>query len=131
MLCIGLNPPNADHENDDPTIGILLRCLREMGYGRLQMMNLYGIIEPRSEDLNNHPDKLGDNDKWLTETASEVQDIIFCWGGFKGLEHRVKQVTSMFPGGLCFGKNRDGSPLHPMALMWQGMLGTDVKLIRF
>lgn len=130
-LCIGLNPSTADHENNDPTIGILIRCLKEIGYGGFQMMNLYGIIEPKSGNLNNYPDKLGDNDKWLIETAKEVKDIIFCWGAFRGLEYRVKQVRAMFPEGQCFGKNLDGSPLHPMAIMWQGMLGTEIKLSPF
>lgn len=130
-LCIGLNPSTADAEKDDPTIRILIKALTHLGYGGLRMMNLYAIIESKSKNLGNYPDKLSNNDQWLEAIAYGVQQIVFCWGAFKGLEHRVKQVRTLFPSAYCFGKSKDGHPIHPMALMYGGVLTEDIKLIKF
>jgi len=116
-MCIGLNPSTANAENDDPTIRILIATLTSLKFGGFKMMNLYAIIESKSKNLMSHPDKLGLNDQWLEATAYSVQQIIFCWGSFKGIDHQVKHVEQMFPSAYCFGKNKDGSPMHRMSLM--------------
>ncbi len=126
-MCIGLNPSIAGRigkdgkEKDDPTIGILTRTLRSLGYGGLKMCNLFALISSKPEKLFTVPDNQGSNYQWLETTAYGVQEIIFCWGNFKGIDYRAKRVMEMFPSGKCFAKNQDGSPMHPMAIMWQGL----------
>lgn len=128
-MCIGLNPSNAGGEKDDPTINILVRTLENLGYGELKMCNLYAFIASKPSKLFSVPDTLGMNDVWLKTTAAGVQDVVFCWGDFKGIEYRAKKIKAMFPDAKCFSKNRTGTPLHPMAIMWQGL--TIENLIKF
>lgn len=136
-LCIGLNPSKAGKlkkdgtEYDDPTIRRLIDVLGELGFGGLYMMNLYALVSPKPSKLFEVPDNLGSNDQWLITSAYGAQEIIFCWGAFKRIEHRVKKVREMFPSAKCFGKNKDGSPWHPLALMYGGVKSSDVKLIKF
>lgn len=130
-MCIGLNPSKADSEKDDPTIRILIRMLQALGYGGFKMMNLYGLITPHPNDLRNSPDPVGINDQWLASTAYHVQDIIYFWGTFKHIEHRVKKVREILPEGKCFGKTQNGYPWHPMALMYLGVAPKNVKLLSF
>lgn len=130
-MCIGLNPSNADAEEDDPTIRILVNSLNQLGFGGLRMTNLYAYISSKPKMLFEVPDPQGQNDSWLVTTAHGCQEIIFCWGGFKKIEFRAKKISAMFPSGKCFSKNSDGSPMHPMAIMWQGIAKEELRLIKF
>jgi len=128
-MCIGLNPSKAGAKRDDPTIGILIRTLKELGFGGLRMVNLYAYISSKPSKLFEVSDPQGQNDAWLLTTAHGCQEVIFCWGAFKKISWRAKKVSEMFPSAKCFGKNLDKSPLHPMAIMWQGL--TITKLIPY
>jgi hypothetical protein len=130
-MCIGLNPSNADAEKDDPTIRILIKNLSHLGFGGLRMLNLYALVSSKPKKLFEVPDAIGLNDAWLKTTAFNCQVVIFCWGSFKGTEWRVKKVSEMFPFAKCFGFNKDGTPMHPMALMYSGTKPADVKLISY
>lgn len=125
-MCIGLNPSNANAEDDDPTIRILVNSLDKLGFGGLRMCNLYAYISSKPKKLFEIPDPQGKNDAWLLTTAHGCQEIIFCCGGFAKIEYRAKKISEMFPDGKCFAYNKDGSPLHPMAIMWQGI--KDIEL---
>lgn len=129
-MCIGLNPSNADAEEDDPTIRILVNSLNKLGFGRLRMTNLYAYISSKPKMLFEIPDPQGENDAWLQTTAHGCQEIIFCWGGFAKIEYRAKKVSEMFPDAKCFTFNKDGSPLHPMAIMWQGIKEIELKTFK-
>lgn len=120
-MCIGLNPSNANAEKNDPTINILIKTLTSLGFGGLRMVNLYAYISSKPSKLFEVADPQNENDAWLVTTAYGCQEIIFCWGSFKNIEYRAKKVMEMFPSSKCFAKNTNGTPLHPMAIMWQGL----------
>lgn len=130
-MCIGLNPSTANEGHDDPTILRLISTLDILGYGGLKMTNLYGLISSKPEALQSCPDPLKENDKYLLTTAHTVQDIIFCWGTFKQAEYRARKVIQLFPDGKCFGKNKNGSPWHPLAMMYKGLKANQAKLTFF
>lgn len=97
----------------------------------LKMVNLYALITPVPAELFKHNNPLGMNVEWLQTTAYSCQEIIFCWGAFKKIEYRVKQVQKMFPSALCFGKNQDGSPWHPRAMTYAGIKYDQATLMKF
>jgi hypothetical protein len=115
-MCIGLNPSTANAESNDPTIESLIRILTHNGYGGLYMVNLFALISPYPEDLRKCPDPVKDNDRWLRKTRELCSDVIYCWGNFKQVQYRVKHVTPWFTSAKCFGKNKNGSPKHPLYL---------------
>lgn len=131
VMCIGLNPSKANGVKDDSTINILINALQWLGYGGFKMMNLYALITPHPDELFSVPDALGDNDKWITDTAAICKDIIFCWGAFKNIEYRAKKMIKAFPNALCFGHTAKGSPWHPRALHYAGILSHQTSTIPF
>lgn len=136
-MCIGLNPSTAGSkkqdgtEKDDATITRLISSLKGLGYGGFYMVNLYAYITPHPEKLFSVPNALGDNDIWIANTSLITQEQIFCWGAFKSIEYRAKRMMQLFPDAMCFGKNADGSPWHPRALMYKGYKGDEASLTRF
>lgn len=119
-MCIGLNPSTANGDKDDPTIGILKRMLTHLGYGGFYMMNLFAYISSKPEALLTCENPLGDNDKKLIEVANLCQDVIACWGNFKQAEKRIEEVLPKYPNAKCFGRNKNGTPYHPLAMMYNG-----------
>lgn len=116
-MCIGLNPSTANSVDDDPTISNLTRILKSCGYGGLYITNLFALISSNPEDLRQCPDPVKDNDAWLNRVYNICgEEIIFCWGAFPMAEYRAKQVVRQYPMAMCFGKNKGGSPKHPLYL---------------
>lgn len=118
VMVIGLNPSNANAEKDDPTISILKKMLSILGYGGFYMMNCFPYITSKPELLQHNPISNEWNDNMLTVTASNCSDIIFAYGAFKIIKEtgRDKELMEMFPNAKCFGKSKDGSPIHPLAM---------------
>jgi hypothetical protein len=56
----------------------------------------------------------------LKEVELICDDVIVCWGNFKQATDRIKEVLPKYPNALCFGKNKNGTPYHPLALMYNG-----------
>lgn len=115
-MCIGLNPSTANSEENDPTITRLVGILSVNGYGGFHMMNLYGLISTDPNGLTSHPNPEGENNKWVFNVRQLCQDVIFCWGNFRQAQHRGKKMALKYPEALCFGKNKNGSPKHPLYL---------------
>lgn len=119
-MCIGLNPSTANATKPDPTITNLIKMLKLLGYGGFYMTNLFAWISPNPKDLLSCDDPLGNNENVLSEVEQICDDVIVCWGNFKEAEDRIKDVLPRYPNALCFGVNQNGTPAHPLAMMYQG-----------
>lgn len=115
VMFIGLNPSTANGETDDPTIKSVLRISMHNGYGGVYMMNLFGVISPYPEVLQQSDiDPIGDNDMWHDSISRKCKDVVFAWGTFKEAKQRSEYYIEKYPKALCIGKNADGSPKHPL-----------------
>lgn len=114
IMFIGLNPSTANEVNNDPTIRRVIKFAFDWGYGAVCMMNLFALISPNPADLLTCDDPVGENDKWLGNTATKCDAIVFCWGAFPEARERAKKIMAMFPNSICLGINKDGSPKHPL-----------------
>jgi len=123
-MCIGLNPSTASAVKNDPTITNLAAMLKRLGYGGFYMMNLFAIISPKPEVILTCSDPIGENEKHLELVSRICQDVIFCWGNFKQAEKRILEVAPRYPNAKCFGKNKNGTPCHPLAMMYAGTVKT-------
>lgn len=132
VMCIGLNPSNANAEKNDPTINNLIAVLTRLGYGGFYMMNCYSYVTSDPKLLMHNPMSDKWNDNMLLVTAAICDGVVFAWGTFKVVSERGrdKELSEMFPLAKCFGKNLDGSPMHPMGLMYSGKLKT-AQLINY
>lgn len=123
-MCIGLNPSEARAIKNDPTISILIRMLTRLGYGGFYMMNLFAWVSSKPKDLLIVADPIGENDYYLKQVEALCKDVIVCWGNFKQARARIEIVLPNYPRALCFGKNANGTPWHPLGLMYNGTQGS-------
>ena len=115
---IGLNPSRANEDHNDQTIQKVMRFAHKSGAGGFYMLNLFPFITPYPDDL-----VVMDNDTVFNENIRHLIDYaknksektVFCWGAFNVLG-RDEMIKDMFPDALCLGKNKDGSPAHPLYL---------------
>ena len=113
IMFIGLNPSKANELKDDPTIRRVRRFAFDWGYGGVYMMNPFAFVTAYPDKLFQCADPLGDNDKWLIEISKKCNRIICAWGNFK-VKERDREVRRMFSLAYCLGKNKNGSPKHPL-----------------
>jgi hypothetical protein len=118
ILFIGLNPSRADDKINDPTITRCIGFARRWGYGQLFFGNLYSFRTPYPEQLVANLETAYDEqtDYHLKKMISESERVICAWGCWTFTEKRVKEVLEMIPNPYCLGKNKDGSPKHPLYL---------------
>lgn len=122
VMCIGLNPSTANADQDDQTIQNLRRILTKLGYGGFYMMNCFAYITSDPKLLKHNPMSDEWNNNVITVTAAKCEVIIFAWGNFAIVREtgRDKELEEMFPNAKCFGFNKNGTPMHPLALMYNG-----------
>lgn len=115
---IGLNPSTADANFDDPTIRRLIQFTRDFGYKGFEIRNLYAL---RCTD----PDKVDrsklislDNESVLSKCRGEK--IVLCYGKNRNWPDWywiIRKLELWYTDQLyCFGRNKDGSPKHPLYL---------------
>ena len=119
VLFVMLNPSTADANIDDPTIRRCIQFAKDNGFGSLYVGNLYAYRATNPKEIM----KLGfmdatgeDNEKHLNQMLSVCEKVIVAWGshGAKG----TFQMNQTLRGKdlWCLGKNKSGSPKHPLYL---------------
>lgn len=122
-LLIGLNPSTANDDADDPTINKLYSIVGAGGFGAFYMMNLFPFVS--SDPALIQKTELDINDEFLRSISFTTSAVVFCWGNFNAVGNRDLQMMKLFPNAYCFGKNKNGSPKHPLYLKY------DSKLIKY
>lgn len=118
FVVIGLNPSTADETTDDPTIRRCIGFAQRFGCGRLVMLNLFAFRATQPKDMLAALDPVGpQNDATLRTYAADPSSLftVAAWGTH-GSPERVAEVASIFSHLECFGRNKDGSPKHPLYL---------------
>lgn len=123
---IGLNPSTADENQNDPTIRRVISFAKSFGYGGVYMLNLFAYVTPYPEELNKCNNPVNYNDHYINQFAmGKSLNVVFCWGNFFIPYHRDVYIKNLFPYAFCLGKNKNGSPKHPLYLK------SDVTLIPY
>lgn len=117
LALVGLNPSTAGAERDDPTVRRCVRFARDLGFGQLVLVNLYGLRATRPAALFAHPDPVGDqNDEHVRRACAEADAVLVCWG-FNARWDRVTQIRPLLgESPLCLGTTAAGHPRHPLYL---------------
>lgn len=123
-MCIGLNPSKANADKNDNTINLLIHMLRLLDYGGFYMTNLFAFISSNPDDLLTCDDPMGENEWKLREIHAKCDVVITCWGDFKQAEKRRQEVMAQYPNTLCFGINKNGTPFHPRAMNYKGLINS-------
>lgn len=114
-----LNPSTADDIENDPTVERCERRARSMGFGGLEVINLFALRSTDRSALYTHPAPIGpENDSAILAAVYGAGKIICAWGTDGRLQGRDQQVLSLLRGvgiPLYFLRlNKDGTPQHPL-----------------
>ncbi|MDC1034524.1 DUF1643 domain-containing protein [Flavobacteriaceae bacterium] len=122
LLYIMFNPSIADDKIDDPTIRRLISFSKTFNYGGFYVANLYTYITPNPKIIDTSVGVKKNNLKIIMNLTNKVEDIVYAWGN-SIVEPR--ELRNLITSPLCFGKNTNGSPKHPL------YLSSKSKLIKF
>lgn len=117
VMFICLNPSTADAVSDDATVRRCVSFAKRWGYGRLFLMNLFGLRATDPRQLAKTEDPIGpDTNGWLTSRAAESTLVMASWGNGGILLNRDKQVRLLVPNLYALRVTKQGQPAHPLYL---------------
>ncbi|TNF21912.1 MAG: DUF1643 domain-containing protein [Rhodobacteraceae bacterium] len=119
LAFVMLNPSTADEKTNDPTIARCEKRARLLGFGGLDVVNLFAFRATDPADLRAAEAPVGpENDAFLTRACAEAQVILAAWGVHG--RHRDRDAEALplltaHPGKLhTLGLTRHGLPRHPL-----------------
>lgn len=116
IVWVMLNPSTADAVKNDRTIDAICAFSMQWCFTRIDVVNLYALRARDPRELWRCEDPVGpENDQWIRTTCAEADKVVCAWGG-QGAPDRVLAVARVLPLTNCWalGRNRDGSPKHPL-----------------
>lgn len=132
ILFIGLNPSTATYNTNDHTTTKLIEFTKRWDYGKYTLVNLFPYRATDHRELVNYTNNRSMiNRDIIRKHLGRTHLTIPMWGSIskipKHLHGEVPAIEQMIKSynPQCFGKNKDGSPKHPL------MLSYDTPLIKF
>jgi len=126
-----LNPSTADADHDDPTIKRCIGFAHREGFGRLEIVNLFGYMATEPASLFAAEDPVGaDNDSEIAQALTRADVVVVAWGNHgENDSTRTNIVLALIADSgkpiMCFGLTSKGHPRHPLYLR------SDAELIPF
>lgn len=121
LVVVGMNPSGADEAAGDRTVNRCCRFAEAWGFGALYMLNAMSIRLTKSTRLREASAvNLPENDKWIRRIAASGSKVLVAWGNPADGFQRAQAVEAILRSVcrrrnvVCFGKNRNGSPVHPL-----------------
>ena len=117
-----LNPSTADEIDLDPTVTRCRRRAEALGYGGLEVVNIFALRSTDPKALYEVSDPVGpENFAAIVQALKECAIAICAWGvdgSFLNIGPMIKErMTQFYPGKAHYLKlNADGSPSHPLYL---------------
>ena len=118
VLFIMLNPSAADEVRDDPTIRRCIGFAHDLGFGLLEVVNLFALMSTDPKALLDAEDPVGpDNDATIHDALRRADKVILAWGN-DGLRHKrrcaeVMAMVSKTARPYHLGLTQKGAPRHP------------------
>lgn len=117
-----LNPSRADVTYNDQTIRSCISFANLLGYGSLEVVNLFAYRTPDPLELRAVKNPVGkQNDEYIMEVCERADVIILGWGNHGSLLGRSEKVLTMLNSNehykiRCLGETKLGHPRHPLYL---------------
>ncbi len=126
-LFIGLNPATT---NDNPTIRSCVRLANGMGYGAIEVVNIFGWRATDPDELPLQVDPIGPLNERTIAAAIVRCDVVICAWGASAMAARqsiflTRLIRSCHPAAYCLGTTKSGAPKHPLYLK----SGTTLQLL--
>lgn len=127
-LCfVMLNPSTADAETDDPTIRKCIGFAERLGYGAIDVVNLYAFRATKPADLKKAGYPVGEkNDSWIQVAALATfktgGETVCAWGQNASKLSRPADVIKLLRDcevePKVLARCADGTPSHPLMLAY-------------
>lgn len=119
-----LNPSTADDFTNDATVERCQRRALSMGYGGVEVVNIFAFRSTDPSVLSTLDDPVGqDNDQAIREAVVLAGMVICAWGEHGRIKGRSETVRSLLseagvvPHALAF--NASGEPKHPLYVSYE------------
>lgn len=129
LVWIMLNPSDADASDDDPTVRKCIGFARRLGFGGIEIVNLYAFRTPSPKVLHDAIKRHGEaytigpkNDDYLRMACAKAPFVMAAWGARPFLVERAKRVRGLLdehPNVNCLGYAQNGEPRHPLMLAYR------------
>lgn len=117
LLFVMLNPSTADDVANDPTVERCQRRAARMGYGSLEVVNLFAFRATDPKLMRAAGDPVGpENDVHILHAAADAAMIIAAWGAHGSFRGRGGAVRTLLAGRVlhCLTLTAAGDPGHPL-----------------
>jgi len=119
---ISMNPSGAAEDVSDPTVdGMVHRAQELWGVGAYYQLNVMSIRGTYSSELAKMAVvNLPKNDEYIRRIVARARLVVVSWGNHGQKSGRGPAVEAILrevcaPAKVfCFGKNKNGSPVHPL-----------------
>jgi hypothetical protein len=134
MVICGINPANADEQENDHTVTRGMFYARREGCGAVYFVNPAALVTPDIRVMRSHPHPIelptepGRCDRAILEACERAQFFVAAWGDHGSFRNRDREVLQIVRGKcrvVCFGTTKKGFPLHP------SRLANDVPLVEY
>lgn len=123
-----LNPSTADALKDDPTIHRCVRTALRLGFGSIEVVNLFAFRATNPKELARMPidTAVGPRNAFALEETLELaadggDGIVCAWGTNRLTRTQVlpfvRKALAFEARLLCLGVSAQGDPMHPLARM--------------
>lgn len=114
-----LNPSTANEAINDPTVERCERRARAMGFGRMDIINLFALRSTDPAGLYECPDPVGpENDAAILAACRQSRAVVCAWGEHGKHENRSSVVRQLLADAgvttLALQVNQSGEPKHPL-----------------
>ena len=119
VLFIGLNPSTADENKDDPTIRRCIGFAKDLGFGGINMLNIFAFRATNPKELMKVKEPIGEkNNHYLNMYCDSIGLNVACWGVRGTYMNRGQEVLDLLGIGClhCFGFTKNVQPKHPLYL---------------
>ncbi|MBE0413692.1 DUF1643 domain-containing protein [Yoonia sp.] len=123
VLFVMLNPSQATEVQNDPTVERCERRARALGFGALQVANIFAWRDTDPHRMRKAIDPIGpENDTFIREGAVWADQIIAAWGTHGAHLERGPAVAGLLRATgrplLTLGLTKDGHPKHPLYISY-------------
>lgn len=121
ITVIGVNPSTADEDTDDATIRKVIGFARRLGYGGCLMLNVaaFRATDPVACRGAYAPIGFFNTTAFMLETMLrfKTSTTVAAWGkNGRFFPHECQMILEDIPDLWCWGRNKDGTPRHPLML---------------
>lgn len=114
-----LNPSTADNNANDPTVERCCRRARMLGFGGIEVANLFAFRATDPREMRKAGDPIGpENDKHILSACGYSDMVICAWGNIGSYRKRADEVVALLNNNNivlnCLGVTKAGEPQHPL-----------------